>query len=179
VFKNEYPALLDLFPDFSPEEKEWIKSLRIISHLEFLAELLKEKKLSFGDKLKDSVLTDGSYTVHDSCYYGRHNGLLEQPREILPAVLPGDLKELKNSKEHTFCCGGGGGLMWLEEKPDQRVTHLRAQEIIQNGSQLVATSCPFCLTMIQDGLKDKGADQIKVMDIAQIIAAHLDTSEQS
>ncbi len=179
VFKNEYPALLDLFPDFNPEEKEQIKSLRILSHLEFLAELLKEKKLSFGDKLKDSVLDDGSYVIHDSCYYGRHSGLLEQPRQILSTVLPGDLKELKNSKEHTFCCGGGGGLMWLEEKPDQRVNHLRAQEIIQSGSQLVATSCPFCLTMLQDGLKNKGADRIKVMDIAQILAATLNTSGQS
>ncbi|MDD8030981.1 MAG: (Fe-S)-binding protein [Acidobacteriota bacterium] len=179
TLKNEYPALLDLFPDFSLEEKKRIKSLRIISHLEFLAELLKEKKLSFGDKLKDSTLADGSYAIHDSCYYGRHNGLLEQPRQILSAVLPEDLKELKNSKEHTFCCGAGGGLMWLEEKPDQRVNHLRAQEIIQNGSRLLVTSCPFCLTMLQDGLKDKGADLIKVMDIAQIIAANLYNSEQS
>ena len=121
--------------------------------------------------------TSQAYTYHDACYYGRHNGLFNEPRQVLRAVAGDRLKELENSREHSFCCGAGGGLMWLEEKPGQHVNHLRAQEIIQSGSNLAATACPFCLTMLQDGLRDKGADNIKVMDIAQMVVSNLGLPE--
>jgi Fe-S oxidoreductase len=167
VLKNEYPVLVDMLGVFSAEEKEFVKSMRVISHVEFLARLLKENLIPLNQLACDS------YTYHDSCYYGRHNGLFDQPRQILSAALAGQLDELNNSREHSFCCGAGGGLMWLEEKAGQRVNHLRSEEIIKNGSQLVATSCPFCLTMLQDGLRDKGAEEIKVLDVAQILAQAL------
>lgn len=173
ALKNEYPALIDLLGVFSDEEKEFLKSIRVISHVEFLAGLLKEKRISLNKVISKT------YTYHDACYYGRHNGLFDEPRRVLREVIDGDLKELKNSCEHSFCCGAGGGLMWLEEKPDQRVNHLRAEEIIQSGSQLVATSCPFCLTMLQDGLRDKGQDSIEVLDVAQLLAAALNKSRES
>ncbi|RFT16558.1 MAG: Fe-S oxidoreductase [Candidatus Saccharicenans subterraneus] len=171
VFKNDYPALLEVLSDLSPEEKERILSLRVISHLELLASLIERKRLPL--QRPDESGTGGSFTIHDSCYYGRHNRLLAEPRKILGAVLGENLRELKNSGEHSFCCGAGGGLMWTEEKAGRRVNHLRSDEIIRNGSRLVATSCPFCLTMLQDGLRDRGADEFMVLDVAEILAAAL------
>ncbi len=103
--------------------------------------------------------------------------MIAEPRQGVRAVLGGEAKELQNSREHSFCCGAGGGLMWQEEKRDQRVSYLRAREIIKSGGNLVVTSCPFCLNMLQDGLRDEGADNIKVMDVAQIVAASLDITE--
>jgi Fe-S oxidoreductase len=164
TLKNEYPALVDLLGVFSEEEKKILRSVRVISHVEFLARLLQEKRIPL------TKVVSETYTYHDACYYGRHNGLFDEPREVLKEAVSGKLKELKNSREHSFCCGGGGGLMWLEEKPEQRVNHLRAEEIINSQVQMVATSCPFCLTMLQDGLRDKGAEKVKVLDVAQILA---------
>ncbi|MFA4926180.1 MAG: heterodisulfide reductase-related iron-sulfur binding cluster [Candidatus Aminicenantales bacterium] len=174
TLKNEYPALIDISGTFNEEEKEFLKSIRVISHVEFLAGLLAQGKLPLKKAEAENQVV---YTYHDACYYGRHNGLFDEPRQVLKEVTGHELKELQNSREHSFCCGAGGGLMWLEEKPGQHVNHLRAQEIIQSGGNLAATACPFCLTMLQDGLRDKGADHIKVMDVAQIVASNLDVSE--
>ncbi|MCX8160368.1 MAG: heterodisulfide reductase-related iron-sulfur binding cluster [Candidatus Saccharicenans sp.] len=176
VFRNDYPALVEMLNDFSPEEKERIRSLRVISHLELLSDLIERKRLPL--RRPEEPGDRGQFTVHDSCYYGRHNGLLAEPRKILAAVLGDRLRELGNSKEHSFCCGAGGGLMWTEEKVGKRVNHLRSEEIIRNGSRLVATSCPFCLTMLQDGLRDKGAHDFRIMDVAEILAGALDDSSR-
>jgi len=167
LFKNDYPALLEVLSDFTQEEKEQLKAIEVISHVELLADLIRKKRIRINNPRPES------YTFHDSCYYGRHNGLLEQPRQILATALSGRFKELGNSREHSFCCGAGGGLMWTEEKAGKRVNHLRSEEIIKNGSQLVATSCPFCLTMLQDGLRDKGAEKVQVLDVAQILAEQI------
>jgi Fe-S oxidoreductase len=83
---------------------------------------------------------------------------------------PGWTVELSNNREHSFCCGTGGGLMWTEENFGRRVNHLRADEVIASGAGLAAASCPFCLTMLRDGLKDKQREDIQVKDIAQIVA---------
>ncbi|MGC9057369.1 MAG: heterodisulfide reductase-related iron-sulfur binding cluster [Candidatus Saccharicenans sp.] len=173
TLKNEYPSLIDLLGIFSEEEKKVLMSIKIISHLEFLAALLSENKLSI-----KTVGKNKGYTYHDACYYGRHNGLFSEPRQVLSKTLGGRLKELKNSREHSFCCGAGGGLMWLEEKPGQHVNHLRVEEIIKSQSELIATACPFCLTMIQDGLRDKGVENIQVLDVAQILAEALSSGSE-
>jgi Fe-S oxidoreductase len=81
--------------------------------------------------------------------------------------------ELKNNKEHSFCCGAGGGLMWTEESLGKRINHLRTDEVILSQAEVAATSCPFCLTMLQDGLKDKENTEMKVKDIAQLVADSL------
>jgi Fe-S oxidoreductase/nitrate reductase gamma subunit len=174
TLKNEYPALIDLPGLFNEEEKEFLKSIQVISHVEFLSGLLAKGKLPLKKAEAENQVV---YTYHDACYYGRHNGLFDEPRQVLRESAGEGLKELQNSREHSFCCGAGGGLMWLEEKPGQRVSHLRVEEIIKNGSNLVATSCPFCLTMLQDGLRDNGVDDIKVMDVAQVAASSLDITE--
>ncbi|MGB9836317.1 MAG: heterodisulfide reductase-related iron-sulfur binding cluster [Candidatus Saccharicenans sp.] len=171
TLKNEYPELLDLFSDFEEHEISLIKSWKVISHLEFLEELVRTGRL----KLKK--LDYPAWTYHDACYYGRHNQIFEVPRRLASAVINGQHREMKNSREHSLCCGGGGGLMWLEEKPGQRVNHLRAAEIIKTGSQLLLTSCPFCLTMLQDGLKDKGQENTPVLDVVELLASALVENE--
>lgn len=167
TFKNEYPALLEVLPSFSPEERERLQNIEIIHHVQLIARLLREGKLPPVSKSEEIL------TYHDSCYLGRHNGIIREPREILKELGQSSLVELKNNREHSFCCGAGGGLMWTEESLGQRVNHLRTDEVIDSQAKVVATSCPFCLTMLQDGLKDKQVVDIKAKDIARLVAESL------
>lgn len=167
AFKNEYPALLEALPSFSPEEREKLRNIEVIHHVQLIARLLREGKLPSIYRKKEVL------TYHDSCYLGRHNGIINEPREILKELSLTSLVELKNNREHSFCCGAGGGLMWTEESLGQRVNHLRTEEVIDSQAKVVATSCPFCLTMLQDGLKDKQVVGIKAKDIAQLVAESL------
>lgn len=168
TFKNEYPALLDIITEFSPEEKERLKRIDVLSHVVLLSHLVREGKLPVTPR------RDLRVTYHDSCYLGRHNGILLEPREILSRCAPSRFVELKNSREHSFCCGAGGGLMWTEERLGQRINHLRTEEVVASGAGLAVTSCPFCLTMLQDGLKDKHRTEIAVRDIAELLTDSLD-----
>jgi Fe-S oxidoreductase/nitrate reductase gamma subunit len=163
AFKHEYPKLLTLMPTLSAEDKEHLKRMSVFHHAEFLDKLLQE------GRLKTKPAASGRMTYHDSCYLGRHNGIIEAPRKILAALNSQQILELKNSREHSFCCGAGGGLMWTEESLGKRINHIRAEEVIQSGAGAVATSCPFCQTMLRDAFKDKGKD-IPVKDIAQLLA---------
>jgi len=137
-------------------------------HVQLIAKLIKNNQLSL-KPVKASALT-----YHDSCYLGRHNGIIDEPRQILSALNQGQIIELKNNREHSFCCGAGGGLMWTEESLGKRINHLRTDEIIKSQAEIAATSCPFCLTMLKDGLKDKDITSLKAKDIAQIVAEHLE-----
>lgn len=167
TFKNEYPALLEALPSFSPEEREKLQNIEIIHHVQLIARLLQEGKLPSVTK-REEILT-----YHDSCYLGRHNGIIREPREILKELSLTSLVELKNNREHSFCCGAGGGLMWTEESLGVRINHLRTEEVIDSQAKVAATSCPFCLTMLQDGLKDKQVLNIEAKDIAQLVAESL------
>jgi len=167
TFKNEYPALLDLFIDMPEEDKERLRSIEVIPHVSLIARLIREGRLLLRPG------GPGILTYHDSCYSGRRNGFLAEPREILAALSAGRFLELERNREHSFCCGGGGGLMWTEETLGKRINQLRTEEIIRSGAELAATSCPFCLSMLRDGLKDKGKSDIPVRDIAQIVAESL------
>jgi Fe-S oxidoreductase/nitrate reductase gamma subunit len=164
IFKNEYPKLLDLLSSFSPEEKEELQKIEVIHHVQLLDRLLKKGKLVVHSKLSPVI------TYHDSCYLGRHNGILNEPREILSLLTSRSIVELKNNREHSFCCGAGGGLMWTEESLGKRINQIRTDEVIQFKPEVTATSCPFCLTMLQDGLKARERVEIKVKDIAQLAA---------
>jgi Fe-S oxidoreductase/nitrate reductase gamma subunit len=167
TFKNEYPRLLDLNPAASAEEKDFFKKLEIIPHVQLLDRLLRDGRLSLKKRLP------GSITYHDSCYLGRHNGIIEQPREILSKLAENKITEMSNSREHSFCCGAGGGLMWTEESLGKRINHLRTDEVIQSQVSTAATSCPFCQTMLRDGLKDKERTDIRVKDIAELLVEAL------
>jgi len=159
TFKNEYPKLAN-----SAGEEEFLQNIEVIHHVELIARLLREGRLSLKSKI------DIGLTYHDSCYLGRHNGIIREPREILSRLSQKQVTELKENCEHSFCCGGGGGLMWTEEKLGKRINHIRTEEVIASGCEVAATSCPFCLTMLQDGLKDKGKIDMKIKDIAQLVA---------
>jgi len=168
VFKNEYPRLLEIIPSLSPEEKENFKKIKVFHHTQLIAELIKSGRLSIKPDEEKAL------TYHDSCYLARHNGIIDEPRQILSALSQGKIIELKNNREHGFCCGGGGGLMWTEESLGKRINHLRTDEIINSQAQIAATSCPFCLTMLKDGLKDKDISKVEIQDIAQLVAKNLE-----
>jgi Fe-S oxidoreductase len=162
VIKNEYP--------------QFGGDYEVVHHSELITKLLAEGKLKV-DKPLDKKLT-----YHDSCYLGRWNRVFDAPRSSLSATLSerGSYIELDRSKEHGFCCGAGGGRMWVEEDKDKRVNVNRSQEIIEAGVDTVAVGCPFCKTMISDGMKhfDKDED-IAVLDIAQIVASTLASTPEA
>jgi Fe-S oxidoreductase/nitrate reductase gamma subunit len=167
AFKNEYPGLLEVLPSFSPEERDELRNIEVIHHVQLISDLVKMGKITLTSKTEELL------TYHDSCYLGRHNGIIKEPREILKELSLSPLMELKNNREHSFCCGAGGGLMWTEESLGVRINHLRTEEVIDSQVEVAATSCPFCLTMLQDGLKDKDVQDVKVKDIAQLVEESL------
>jgi Fe-S oxidoreductase len=156
VIKNEYP--------------QFGGDYEVVHHSELIARLIADGKLKVDAPLSKKL------TYHDSCYLGRWNQVYDAPRAALGQALgpKGEYVELGRSREHGFCCGAGGGRMWVEEEMDKRVNVNRSQEIIAAGVDTVAVGCPFCKTMITDGMKhfDKD-DEIEVLDIAQVVAATL------
>ena len=167
TFKNEYPQLLDIAAGLSDEAKAHFRTVEVFHHTEFLKSLV-------GDgRLKVQPAAPAALTYHDPCYLGRHNGILDAPRELLGGLSSGQLIELKNYGEHSFCCGAGGGLMWTEESLGRRINHMRSEEVINSGAAAVATACPFCQTMLRDALKDKSREDIAVKDIAVLMAENL------
>jgi Fe-S oxidoreductase/nitrate reductase gamma subunit len=167
TFKNEYPKLRGLLPGIPEKDQAGLADIEIIPHVAFLRRLIKSGRLP----LRAAEIS--RLTYHDSCYFGRHNGLVAEPREVIASLRPQAFTELKNNREHSFCCGAGGGLMWTEEKLGQRINHLRTEEVIASRAEVAATSCPFCLNMLKDGLKDKERPDIKVKDLAQLVADSL------
>jgi Fe-S oxidoreductase len=156
VIKNEYP--------------QFGGDYEVVHHSELIARLIEEGKLKIENPL------DKKLTYHDSCYLGRWNKVYDSPRSSLAAALgsKGEYVELGRSREHGFCCGAGGGRMWMEEEPEKRVNINRSKEIAAAGVDTVAVGCPFCKTMISDGMKHLDKDEsIEVLDIAQVVAATL------
>ena len=140
----------------------------VIHHTEFIDQLVKAGKI----KLKQSLA--GALTYHDPCYLGRYNNIYDEPRSILRSVSNGVFKELGRHGRESFCCGAGGGRMWMEETIGKRIYLERSEEIVRQKVSSVAVGCPFCLTMIEDGMKELGKEeQIKTMDIAEIVEKNM------
>ena len=110
----------------------------------------------------------GSLTFHDSCYLSRWNGIVQPPRDLLRSMNNGQLTEMQRIREKGFCCGAGGGRMFMEETLGKRINVDRAEEVMRSGAATVAAACPFCATMLSDGLMDKEST-ITVKDIAEIV----------
>ena len=113
----------------------------------------------------------GRVTLHDSCYLARYNGIVDEPREILRSVGSIELAEMSAHGRQTACCGAGGGRMWMEETRGTRINAARTHQVLATDAQTLATSCPFCMTMLRDGLADAGAaDKVSALDVAEILA---------
>jgi Fe-S oxidoreductase len=157
TIKNEYPQFGGNF--------------EVVHHTELIAGLLKEGKIK---------VTKGGYdkiTYHDSCYLGRYNEIYQQPRQILSYLPDTKLVEMEKNKKRGFCCGGGGGRLWLEERTGQRISENRIDQVMATKAQMVATACPYCLQMFGDATKAKQAEEtLKVKDIAEIIADSITTA---
>ncbi len=152
TLKNEYPVLGGHY--------------EVLHHTQFLLQLLQEGRL----KVEGGSFKGKKITYHDSCYLGRINGEYEAPRALLEA-LDADLVEMKRCRTKGLCCGAGGGQMWKEDEPgDKRINVERAEEALDTGAAVVASNCPFCLTMITDGVKAKDKqDEVLVYDLAELI----------
>lgn len=155
IFKNEYPELGGSFD--------------VVHHTTFLQQLIDEGKI----KLTDATFFKGKkITYHDSCYLGRSNNIFEAPRKVLEA-LDAELIEMKRCRSNGLCCGAGGAQMFKEEEPGQkRINTERAEEAIETGASIIASACPYCNTMLTDGVKNKEKENdLQVMDIAELVAA--------
>ena len=169
-FKKIFATCPHCFNQLKHEYKDFGGHYSVQHHTELIAELLKDKRLTLDEKKH----IEEKITFHDPCYLGRYNKQYEAPRETLK-TLPGvTTTEMTFSKEKSFCCGAGGGRMFMEEHLGNRINLERTDQAIKTGATTIATGCPFCMTMLSDGVKDRHADeQIKVKDIAELVAERI------
>jgi Fe-S oxidoreductase len=148
----------------------------VFHHSEFISALIGSGRLK---PAKQEGLETRKVTYHDSCYLGRYNRLLDKPRELIAYSGGAELIELKRNRKDSFCCGAGGGRMWMEERNGVGINVARATEIIESGADTVATACPFCMSMLADGIKhqNKGGE-IQVIDIAEFFIQHRDSQQE-
>ena len=153
TLKNEYPQLGGTY--------------EVLHHSQFLDELIKNKKLSF----KDGLYKGKRITYHDPCYLGRANQVYESPRNLI-LKLKAELVEMKNCKSKGLCCGAGGAQMFKEaEKGDKEINIKRTEQALEANTEIIAAACPFCNTMLTDGIKNKEMEnKVALMDIAELIA---------
>jgi heterodisulfide reductase subunit D len=157
TLKNEYPELGGNY--------------EVIHHASFLQQLIDEGKITMKE---DGAFKGKKITYHDSCYLGRANNIYEAPRKVLEA-LDGELVEMKRCKSNGLCCGAGGAQMFKEEeKGDLRINQERTKDMIETGASIVAAACPFCNTMLTDGVKNSNKeDSMQVLDIAELVATSM------
>jgi Fe-S oxidoreductase len=151
TLKNEYPQFGGQF--------------EVMHHTQFIARLLKERKLEV-DSSGEIIVT-----YQEPCYLGRYNDIYEEPRQIIKSMRDLTLVEMGKNRENGFCCGGGGGRMWLEEKIGRRISEIRLDHAVDTRAQVIVTACPFCLQMLEDAVKAKEMKEpVVVKDIAELVA---------
>lgn len=155
TIKKEYPAFGGHY--------------EVYHHTEILAGLLKEGRIA----LKKNV--PGVFTYHDSCFLGRYNDIYDKPRQLLAAIPGAETVEMARNGNRSFCCGAGGGRMWMEEDQGERINDLRTDEAIAVGATGIVVACPFCLTMMTDGIKDRQREEtMAARDIAELVWEAMD-----
>ena len=150
TFKNEYP--------------EFRVNFEVVHVSQFLFELVNGGRLGFNQAYEKRV------TYHDPCYLGRHNGIYDEPREILQKIHGLELKEMPDSRVDSLCCGGGGGRIWMETPKGERFSDLRLEQALGVGAEVLVTSCPYCITNFEDSrLTLEVTEKIEVKDLTEII----------
>jgi Fe-S oxidoreductase/nitrate reductase gamma subunit len=148
--KNEYPRLGGKF--------------EVYHHSQILSTLVREGGLKASDAI------DTKITYHDPCYLGRYNDVYEEPRELMTLAAGCGVAEMEQCRKRSFCCGAGGGLMWAEESNSKRINNERARQALETEAGILTVACPFCMIMMEDGIKNLGADQrMAVLDIAEVL----------
>ncbi len=151
TLKNEYPLYSGDF--------------KVIHYTQLVTELINEGKLNLTNEL------DSTVTYHDPCYLSRYNEVYKEPRRILQAIPKAKLDEMERSQKNTFCCGGGGGHLWIEEQPGTtKINHIRLEDVLKTSAGTVVTSCPYCLQMLEEGIEHKGIkDSMKARDLIELV----------
>lgn len=152
------------------EFKQFGGNYEVYHHSEFISNLINENKLKFKDESLNSKVT-----YHDSCYLGRYNNIYEQPRNTISSVKGIELIEMNRNKSKGFCCGAGGGRMFLEDVEGKRINEERTREALETNPDTIASACPFCMTMLNDGVKAfEKTEEVKVKDIAEIVFENIE-----
>ena len=150
TFKNEYP--------------EFMVNFEVVFISQFISQLINEGRLQITKEFGRKV------TYHDPCYLGRHNGIYDEPREVLKKIPGLELREMADSRENSLCCGGGGGRIWMETPKEERFSDIRLQQAVAVGAEVLATSCPYCITNFTDSSLDlKDGEAVEIKDITEII----------
>jgi len=150
TLKNEYP--------------EFKVNFDVVHISQYLSELIKTGKLKISKEYAKKV------SYHDPCYLGRHNNIYDEPREALKKIGGLELDELPDSRVDSLCCGGGGGRIWMETPKDERFSDLRVEQAVETGAEVLATSCPYCITNFEDSrLNREDSESLAVKDITEII----------
>lgn len=150
TFKNEYP--------------DFMVNFEVVHITEYLLELMNQGKLELTKPFEKKI------TYHDPCYLGRHNGIFDEPREVLKRVPGLELAEMPDTRIDSLCCGGGGGRVWMETQKGERFGDLRIDQAMETEAELLVTSCPYCITMFEDSRITMGVDEkIEIKDITEII----------
>ena len=157
AIKNEYPEIGGNY--------------EVVHHSELISQLIAEGRIALDPA---SEIARGKVTYHDPCYLGRYNSVYDDPRSVVSALPGAELTEMRRNRNHSFCCGGGGGRLFMEETRGSRINRARVTEALDTGAEILAASCPFCMTMFEDGINGVEAnDRLQVRDIAELVAAAL------
>lgn len=157
------------YSTFKHDYRQYGAELEVIHYAEFINQLIKEGRLKLGNK--DGL---GKVVFHDSCYLGRYNDIYAAPRQVIASVNGTRPAEMGRHHGNSFCCGAGGGRMWLEENRGERINIARVKEALDENPDTICSCCPYCLIMFEDGLKDEGAmERVKALDLAEVVAGAL------
>lgn len=149
---------------FQNEYREFGLKAKVYHHTEILAELVQEGKLVPTRPVREKIV------YHDSCYLGRYNRIYDAPRTILRAIPGVELEEADRSRQNAMCCGAGGGMMWMEEREGRRINVTRTEQLLEKQPTVIGSACPYCLTMLSDGLKAKNAEEgVQTKDVAELL----------
>jgi Fe-S oxidoreductase len=154
------------FSTLKNDYKQYGLDLEVVHHTEFLRNLVQDGHL----RLNGTSAALGATVFHDSCYLGRHNDVYDAPREVIELATGAAPAEMGRNRNNAFCCGAGGGRMWMEEHTGERINLNRVREALEGKPDTICVSCPYCLTMFEDGLKDVKADNVRVRDVAEVLA---------